>query len=317
MKLSITTVSFNTRELLERRLRSAQLYPPAVSFEEIVVDNGSTDKSAEMVAERFPNVRLIRNDENRGFAAANNQGLQIAAGEIVLFLNSDTELLPGSLDPLIMYLESSPTVGVVGPTEQTGDGMPYPTICPFPDLSFVFLTHTGLRHRFYKNRAINPYRRLWEKARLTGEPTVVDWLSGASFMVRRKVLEEIGFFDERYFFYMEETDLCKRACAAGWLVVFVPYAAIIHHGNGSTGKAPGGLLTLSGTLSELRYFSKHHTRPECLILKCLLCCEMLLKFVIAGQADPRQWAYWEILRAIFGRRPTHVIREDLCRQSVS
>jgi len=314
MTLSIVIVSFNTLELLTRCLASIRRLPPGVSFETFVVDNGSTDKSPEMVAERFPNVRLIRNEANRGFGAANNQALQLAKGENILFLNSDTELLPGSLDPLIMYLESNPTVGVVGPTEQTGDGIPYPTICPFPDLFFLFLTHTGLRHRFYRNRVINPYRHLWEKAQVTGEPTVVDWLSGAGLMVRRKVLEEIGPFDERFFFYMEETDLCKRARAAGWLVVFVPTAVIIHHGGQSEGKVRGGLLTLSGTLSELRYFTKHRRVAELFLLKCLILVEFLLKLLLTKRNDPRRWAYREVLESVLGLRLAQITKEDLCRR---
>ena len=314
MTLSIVIVSFNTLELLTRCLASIRRLPPGVSFETFVVDNGSTDKSPEMVAERFPNVRLIRNEANRGFGAANNQALQLAKGENILFLNSDTELLPGSLDPLIMYLESNPTVGVVGPTEQTGDGIPYPTICPFPDLFFLFLTHTGLRHRFYRNRVINPYRHLWEKAQVTGEPTVVDWLSGAGLMVRRKVLDEIGPFDERYFFYMEETDLCKRARAAGWLVVFVPTAVIIHHGGQSEGKVRGGLLTLSGTLSELRYFTKHRRVAELFLLKCLILVEFLLKLLLTKRNDPRRWAYREVLESVLGLRLAQITKEDLCRR---
>ncbi len=314
MRLSIITVSYNTKDLLERCLSSVRQFPPRFAFEMFVVDNGSMDGSPEMVTVRFPNVRLIRNEANRGFAAANNQALQVAKGENILFLNSDTELLPGSLAPLIMYLESNPTVGVVGPTERTGDGIPYPTICPFPDLLFLFLTHTGLRHRFYRNRVINPYRRLWEKAQVTGEPTVVDWLSGAGLMVRRKVLEEVGLFDERYFFYMEETDLCKRARAAGWLVVFVPTAVIIHHGGQSEGKVRGGLLTLSGNLSELRYFTKHRRVAELFLLKCLILVEFLLKLLLTKRSDPRRWAYREVLEAVLGLRPAQITKEDLCRR---
>ena len=314
MKLSIITVSFNTKALLERCVSSVRQLPPPFALEMFVVDNGSTDGSPEMLMMRFPEVQLIRNTENRGFAAANNQALRVAKGENILFLNSDTELLPGSLDPLVTYLESNPTVGVVGPTERTEDGIAYPTICPFPHLSFLFLTHTGLRHRFYKNRAINPYRRLWEKAQVTGEPIVVDWLSGAGLMVRRKVLEEIGFFDERYFFYMEETDLCKRARDAGWLVVFMPTAAIIHYGGQSEGKVSGGLLTLSGTLGELRYFAKHRGMAERFLLKCLLLVEFLLKLLLAKRRDPRRWAYREVLGAVLGLRLAQITKEDLCRR---
>jgi GT2 family glycosyltransferase len=161
---------------------------------------------------------------------------------------------------------------------------------------------------------INPYRRLWEKAQVTGEPTVVDWLSGAGLMVRRKVLEEIGPFDERFFFYMEETDLCKRARAAGWLVVFVPTAVIIHHGGQSEGKVRGGLLTLSGTLSELRYFTKHRRVAELFLLKCLILVEFLLKLLLTKRNDPRRWAYREVLESVLGLRLAQITKEDLCRR---
>lgn len=314
MKLSIITVSFNTRELLERLLRSVQCHPPPVSFEQIVVDNGSRDKSAEIIAEQFPEVHLICNQENRGFAAANNQALQIAKGENILFLNSDTELLPGSLDPLIRHLDGHPQVGIVGPTEQFRDGQAYPTICPFPGLGTVFFNHTGLRSRFNQNAWINPYQVLWGRAQTTGDAIAVDWLSGAGLMVRRKVLEQIGFFDEKYFFYMEETDLCTRAWAGGWQVVFVPTARIIHHGGQSEGTVRGGLLTLSGTFSELRYFEKQRSVPELYLLKGLLFAEFLLKRLLTPGQDPRRWAYREVLRAIVGLRQSQITRDDLCHR---
>lgn len=314
MTLSILIVSFNTKGMLEQCLHSIRRHPPSMSYEVFVVDNGSKDGSPALVAERFPEVHLIANSDNRGFAAANNQALSVAKGEVILFLNSDTELLAGSLDLLIRHLDSNQKVGVVGPTERTGDGIPYPTICPFPTLSYLFLTHSGLRHRFYKNRVINPYRRVWEKAQVTGEPTVVDWLSGASLMVRRKVLEEIGFFDERYFFYMEETDLCKRARAAGWLVVFVPTAMIIHHGGQSEGKVREGLLTISCTFGEIYYFRKHRSTFALFLLKGLLFVEFCVKLLITKLNDPRRWAYWEILAAVLGLRLPHITEGDLYRR---
>ncbi|TAJ07295.1 MAG: glycosyltransferase family 2 protein [Nitrospirae bacterium] len=312
MILSILIVSFNTKGMLEQCLRSIRTHPPAESYEVFVVDNGSKDGSPELVAEQFSEVRLIANPDNRGFAAANNQALALATGDIILFLNSDTCLLPDSLGPLLRRLDEQPQVGIVGPTEEFEGGPAYPTICPAPGLWFLFLTHTGLRHYFYTNARINPYRQVWERARRSGEPVAVDWLSGACLMVRRRVLKEVGCFDEGYFFYMEETDLCERARRAGWLVEYVPQGRIVHHGGGSSEKARGGLLTLSGTVSELRYFQKHRSGLELLFLKGLLFVEFAVKLLIVRWSDPRRWAYRQILRAIVGLRPVAITKEDLC-----
>lgn len=310
--LSIIVVSFNTKELLAGCLASIRRCPPPVSFETIVVDNGSTDGSPEMAAKQLPEAHLLVNPDNRGFAAANNQALPIAKGEIILFLNSDTCLLENSLPPLLRRLTEQPRVGIVGPTEQFENGTAYPTICPAPDLRFLFLTHTGLRQHFYTNPRLNPYRQIWERAYRDGEPVAVDWLSGACLMVRRKVLDEVGPFDEGYFFYMEETDLCERTRKAGWIVEYVPQGRIIHHGGGSSEKTRGGLLTLSGTVSELRYFRKHRSGTELMLLKCFLCIEFFLKLLIAKRGDSRRWAYREIFRMLLDKRPTAVMKEDLC-----
>ena len=314
IKLSIVIVSFNTKSLLKRCLGSIRLYPPSASHETIVVDNASSDGSAEMVASLFPEVKLIRSAENLGFAAANNRALRIAGGEFILFLNSDTELLPISLDPLLRHFEMHPETGIVGPTEQFENGNPYPTICPSPDLSFIFFNHSGLRRRFYKNKLINPYRLLWERAQVTGEPVEVDWLSCASMMVRCQVLDEIGFFDEGYFFYMEETDLCERVRRAGWKIDFIPQSRVIHHGGQSTGKVKSGLLTLSGAMSEIHYFKKHRGLVELSFLRIFFLVEYSLKAVIVKANDPRRWAYRKIIRAALGFRKTLVKEKDRLRR---
>jgi GT2 family glycosyltransferase len=309
--LSILIVSYNTSDLLKSCLLSVQRYPPPISWEIVVVDNASHDGSPELVEEEFPEVRLIRNSMNLGFAAANNKGLQVSRGDYLFFLNSDAELLPHSLDPLIDHLETHPHVGIVGPSEQFRNGRIYPTVCPFPNIPYLLFTHTGLRRRFYRNKWINPYRGLWERAQNTEKPTAVDWLSGASLLVRRKVFDDIGPFDEGYFFYMEETDLCARAHGAGWEVTFIPKARIIHHGGGSTDKAKRGLLTLSGAMSELRYFEKHRNIAELLLLRCIFFVEYSLKIILVGLDDPRCWAYREVLRAVLGSRPSQVLKRDL------
>ncbi|MBN2516673.1 MAG: glycosyltransferase family 2 protein [Deltaproteobacteria bacterium] len=311
MKTSIVIVSFNTKYYLHRCLDSIRRYPPSVSHEIIVVDNASGDGSPEMVASLFPEVTLIRSSKNLGFAAANNLAIKVAGGELILFFNSDAELLPESLEPLVKHFEMNPETGIVGPTEQFESGDPYPTICPSPNLSFVFFNHTGLRRRFNRNRLINPYRSLWEQSQKSKVPTEVDWLSGASLMIRRKVLDETGFFDEKYFFYMEETDLCERARRSGWKVKFIPEAQVIHHGGQSTVNTKSGLLTLSGAISELYFFKKFRSRVEVLLLAGLLGVEYSFKLLITRGNDPRRWAYRKILRTVFGYRPVRVTMEDI------
>ncbi len=311
--LSIIIVSFNTKALLAQCLASIHRCPPPVPFETIVADNASEDGSPDMVEADFPDVRLIRTGANLGFGAANNRGVHASKGAVLLFLNSDTELLSGAIGPLLERLNVKASVGIVGPTELDTKGVPYPTICPAPNLRYLLLTHTGLRHRWYRNAWINPYRQYWEQALATNQPLIVDWVSGASLMVRRAVLDQVGAFDEGYFMYMEETDLCARARKAGWLVEYVPAGRLTHHGGGSSEKARGGILTLSGAVSELRYFQKHRDVVDRVLVKLLLGIEFMLKLMIVRRNDPRRWAYVEILKALVGLRPVAVTRQDLCQ----
>ena len=315
--LSIIIVSYNSWKYLNRCLASIDKYPPGATFEIILVDNCSSDGSPEKVAKHYPHVKLIRNKNNSGFAAANNKGILLSNGDFVLFLNSDTELLPNSLDPLIQYLIENPCAGIVGPTEQSARGLPYPSISPFPDLSYLFLTHTSLRHRFYRYKWFHPYRRLWERAQASKKPILVDWVSGASLMIRRKLLDEVGAFDEGYFFYMEETDLCTCAQFAGWETYFIPTAKITHHGSISTRHVKNGLLSLSGALGELYYFKKHRKHFELMLLRELLLLEYALKYFLIKSHDPRRWAFKEILRAVLGFRPWKITENDRNRNRLN
>ena len=313
MTVSIVVVSFNTRALLGRCLASIDAHPPRCPHDTVVVDNGSRDGSAGLVAARFPHVRLLALGANVGFAAANNRGFDATRGDHVLMLNADTELLPGTLDRLLDVLEADPSIGVAGPTERTAEGTRYPTICPFPDLGWALMSHSGLRRRFNRSRLVNPIRSVWEAALATGAPVDVDWLSGASLLLRRKALAEGGGLDEGFFFYAEETDLCRRLRTLGWRVAYVPAAEIVHHGGASTAAAPRGLLTLSGALGELRYFARHRPRWERLALRALLAGESLARLATAARDDPRRWAWREVLRAALGCRAALVTEEERCR----
>lgn len=308
--LSIIIVSFNTKELLRGCLTSIRRYLPRISCDTIVVDNASVDGSPEMVESEFPEVISIRIRSNLGFASANNIGIKRSRGKFLFFLNSDAELNENTISFLYDYLQRYPDVGVVGPANAFSHGLAYPTICPFPDLLFIFLTHTNLRRRYYLNPLINPYRRKWEKSMSTGQPLSVDWLSGAGMLVRRDVIAQTAGFDRDYFFYMEETDFCFRVWKNGWKVNFVPYAHILHHGGGSVDHVRPGFLSLSGALSEMIFYSKNRSWLEFFLLRAMLIVESLLKILIGFQKD-KFWAYIEIVKAASGIRICRVTQKDL------
>ena len=223
--LSIIIVNRNTRELLRACLRSIASLPDVVRCEVIVVDNGSTDGSAEIVTSDHPDVRLIRNETNTGFAFPNNQGLRVARGRHVLLLNSDTEVRPCALERLVRYLDGHPTVGACGPRLLNADGSlqrscfsfpsPWRHLCDMLDLGRLLP-----RSRIFANQ------RDWFEHTTTAP---VDWLMGAALVVRREVVERVGILDERFSLYCNELDWCYRIHQAAWEVHFVHDAEVVHH----------------------------------------------------------------------------------------
>lgn len=225
--LSIIIVSWNTRDLLRGCLTSLRETLAPVTAQVIVVDNASTDGTAAMVAADFPEAALIANDANRGFAAANNQGLRIATGREILFLNPDTAVLPGSIQPALAYLRAEPGVGAVGVRLLNGDGSLQPSWRQF--YSFF---GTVLDNKLTARVLGRPQGSL---TGLPARPTAVDWVIGAFLLVRRAALEQIGGgFDERFFVFGEEIDLQYSLRRAGWTVAFLPEPAIVHHGSQSS-----------------------------------------------------------------------------------
>ena len=223
MDLSLIIVNWNTRDLLAQCLESIYTSPPDASFEVWVVDNASTDGSAQMVRERFHHVRLIENRENAGFARANNQAIQESTGRHILLLNPDTVVLPNAIMTLHQYLSAYPTAGVVGAQLLNADGSLQDSWGRFPSWGTempVFGPRFSQRPRS---------RRAREASMLPHEgPWLVDWVSGACLMVKRAVVNSVGGFDESYWLYTEDTDWCHRIWDSGWEVLFVPQAHIIH-----------------------------------------------------------------------------------------
>jgi N-acetylglucosaminyl-diphospho-decaprenol L-rhamnosyltransferase len=259
--LSIVIVSWNVRDLLRQCLRSVyaglQTCKPAnlQTCQVIVVDNISTDGSAEMMRAEFPDVHLIVNAENRGFPAANNQGIEMAQGRYVLILNPDTEIVDAAPATMVAYADANPDVGVVGPQLLNADGSVQSSRRRFPTPATALFESTWLQ-------PCAPRRllaRYYVQDRPDDATLDVDWVKGAALMARREAIAQVGPMDAGYFMYSEELDWCKRFKDAGWRVVYLPTAQIIHYG----GKSSDQVVTarhIHFQTSKVRYFHKHHGR---------------------------------------------------------
>jgi hypothetical protein len=262
VKASVIVVSYNTRELTARCLEALFENGPASDMEVFVVDNDSGDGSAGMVAERFPRVRLIANTVNAGFAAANNQAYAQSGGEFVFLLNPDALILPGSMETCLDFMAGTPDCGMCGGRIMNPGGAMEPSARRFPTALAKLFTLSGLAAKF-------PRSSIFGSGDFTNadldSPLEVDWVPGTFTCIRREMLEQIGFFDERFYLYYEETDLCLRAMRNGWKVFYLPGAAVEHEGGASgkkrTDKAfdTGGSQVMSFRMrSELLYHRKNN-----------------------------------------------------------
>ena len=250
--VSIVIVSWNSRGLLLEALQS--LLPlAAVESEVILVDNASTDGGPEAAVAAFPDLHVIRNATNLGFAAAVNVGLRASRHPLALLLNPDTHVLDDAVVRLVDYADATPKAGIVGPRVLNEDGSVQPSRFRFPSLLNEFLAATYLYQLF-------PGSAFFNRERLGGRtdsgPEAVDVVSGCCFLVRKAVINEVGALDEVYFMYAEETDLCYRASKAGWEVHYAPVGTIVHLGGGSSRLARKRNF-LEIRRSVLRFFHKH------------------------------------------------------------
>ena len=278
--LSIVIASWNVCSLLRRCLHSifeASIQHPASSVEIIVVDNASTDGSVEMVRVEFPSVHLIANTDNRGFPAANNQGIVVAHGRYVLLLNPDTEVIGDALTTMVAFADMHLDVGMVGPQLLTPDGSVQSSRRRFPTLLTAFFESTWLQ----------PYapRGLLEQYRVLDRPDDVvqdvDWLYGAALMARREAIEQVGPMDEGFFMYSEELDWCRGFRDAGWRVVYLPTAQIIHHG-GKSSEQVVVARHIHFQTSKVRYFRKYHGRIAAEALRLFLLGSYVWQLALEG-----------------------------------
>ena len=249
--------------------------------EVIVVDNASADDSVAMLAQDFPWVQVIANPDNRGFTRANNQGLAASRGRYVLFLNPDTELAPDALNLLLNFAEAHPQVGVAGPQLRYGDGSLQSSRRRFPTLATFFLESTIVQRWWPRNRVLSRYYALDLPDDATSQ---VDWVVGACMLVRRAVLERIGGFDEGFFMYSEELDLCRRVVDAGWQVVYLP-AAVVTHFEGKSSEQVVAARHIRFHSSRVRYVRKYHGRLAAALVRSFL----LLTFVYQWLEEAVKW----------------------------
>lgn len=278
--LSVVVVSWNVRDLLRRCLQSVVQSPgleldypgggeraaPGRRLEVVVVDNGSGDGSPEMVRDEFPGVRLVANQENRGFTAANNQGLALSRGCWLLLLNPDTEVVDGALATMVEYMEGHPRVGVLGPRLRYPDGSQQSSRRRFPTFATALVESTVIQEWWADNRLL---RRYYMADTPDDAVQPVDWVVGACLLARREAYQEVGGLDEDFFMYSEELDWCRRIKSAGWEVVYLPTATVIHHeGKSSEQVVPARHIYFQS--SKVRYFRKHHGRLQAEALRWFL-----------------------------------------------
>ncbi|MFZ5916611.1 MAG: glycosyltransferase family 2 protein [Chloroflexota bacterium] len=302
--LSVVIVSWNVRHLLRECLasvRDSQKTSPQMSIETIVVDNASTDGSAEMVRQDFAQVILIANTDNPGFTGGNNQGIVASRGRYVLLLNPDTRVLDDALARMVAYMEAHPAVGALGPMLLNPDGSVQSSRRRFPTPLTPFLESTVFQSWFPRHRILSEYYVLDQDDHTTSE---VDWVTGACLLARRTAFDQVGLLDQGFFMYSEELDWCHRAKASGWRVIYYPEAQVIHHG-GQSSEQVKAFQIIRFNRSKIRYSARYHGVVLAALLRLFLLLNYCYLLVIetakwsVGHKRPlrrqRMQAYWQVV----------------------
>jgi GT2 family glycosyltransferase len=251
-RLAIIIVSYNSQGDLEAVLRSLTEPAPAVDHAIVVVDNASTDTTRRYVRDEWPRVRLIAAETNLGFSKANNLGIRNTSSELVLLLNPDTIVPPGAVDQLVSTLDTRPDVAIVGPRIVDGRGR--------AELSFgaMLTPWTELRQKVLvqgNDRGMPPFTVMVD--RLTRRSREVDWVSGACLLIRRSDVEAVGGFDERFFMYTEDVDLCASVRERGRVVLFTAETEVVHL-RGRSARSAVRATQDAYRRSQIAFYAKHH-----------------------------------------------------------
>ncbi len=295
--ISVIILNWNTRELLKDCLETLIVPLPGINVQVIVADNASEDGSREMVRALFPQVELHVNSRNIGFGAGNNAAVPRATGRYVMFLNSDTKVVGDALKTIVAYGDAHPDIGILGPKLLNGDGSLQYSCRRYPNIATGFFRNTILGRLFPQNKFTTDYlMQDWDHA----TPRDVDWVSGAALVMRRALLDQIGAFDEDYYMYCEDVDLCWRANHAPrptanretstiapsaelaalrvdapnpesshWRVVYCPDAVIYHYIGKSSDQVPAR-MTYEFHRSQYLFYRKHYRRSTPLLLRPII-----------------------------------------------
>lgn len=271
MDLSIIITSFNTKSLLTSCIKSIKKNTSGIDYEIIVIDNASADGSAQ--AAKGLGANIIVNNNNPGFAKANNQGTKVSKGEYVLFLNSDTEVKSNVLGEMVSYMRKNPKVGVSSSALNNKDGSLQATGGFFPTLPRVFSWMT-IQDFPLVDKFIKPFHPYHSKSffgkggNFYSSQKELDWVTGAFLMTKKEILENVGGWDETFFMYVEEVDLCFRIKSAGYQVLYLPKWSITHLGGGSSKTSEFSLLSEYKGIKK--FYVKHYAAWQYPALRILL-----------------------------------------------
>jgi len=258
MKLSIIILCWNDLKVIGDCLRSIYATTQATEFEVIVADNGSTDGSVEFIRKNYPQAQVIENGKNLRFAKANNVGIRASQGAYVLILNPDTIIHEGTLDTMVSLADRHPEAGAFGCRVLNSDGSYQGCIRPLPTIRGEWIAALHLNALAYLSDWFEP--NIYVRWKGDTQRTV-GWLAGCFILLRGDMLRRLGGFDEQFFYYHEDLDLCRRVWQTGASILYTPEVGITHLGGQSTSKRfPPVGFALDGQVTRYRYYYKHHGR---------------------------------------------------------
>jgi N-acetylglucosaminyl-diphospho-decaprenol L-rhamnosyltransferase len=285
--LDVVIVSYRSRELLRACLQSLSDFPPYAAHAVYVVDNASGDGTVEMLRADFPEVNLIASERNLGFSAANNTAIRGSRGRYVLVLNPDTRLSAGALDTLLGLMEARPEIGICGCRLVREDGsFDHASRRSFPTIAGALGHFLRIGRSEWAPKTLQQYRAPEIKA------GPVDAVNGAFMIIRRAALREVGLFDEGYWMYMEDLDLCYRFRGAGWTTWYEPSITVIHAKGGSSGRIRGLPLNVAFHFGMLRFYRKHYAADHSRLVNAIVYggIGMKLGIAIAHAEIRRLWS---------------------------
>jgi GT2 family glycosyltransferase len=278
VKLSIVIICWNDWKVIRECLRSIYVGTHSTEFEVIVSDNGSTDGSVALIRKNFPQVRVIENGVNLRFAKANNAGIRASRGEYVLILNPDTIIHEATLDKLVAFADEHPEAGAFGCKVLNSDGSYQDSARPFPTLRGGWIAALYLKPLAYLSDWLLPGTYIgWDG----NSQRMVGWLSGCFILARHGLLTQIGGFDEQFFYYYEDTDLCRRIWDAGYSVLYTPEMTITHLGGQSTNHSRVA-FALDSQITRYRYFFKYFGKRGLRHCRMFTLTSMLLRYLGYG-----------------------------------